>query len=254
MEHIKGYAIQMSIEVADHTYVASPSKVWPCFGRSEYGHEICDAMGDFDKCNELAGDNSHAEIKYGRTGVCHQTANRILIPTQQTVHKAKGYSISTYFFGIYGTDAEKFFEKHNIHPNIETADNYGAEKEFIMNVQNLYSNKDDAEDLATQELRLILKYRLGENSSICGNSVKMDKLVEIHKEFHTDKDRLIKELKKRKVISKDYANEINKKILDVLDKLSKELDQKEFEKVFGIKPGEKMIFVDPDIMEQEYKK
>ncbi len=39
---------------------------------------------------------------YMVNGVCHQAANRILIPTGETVAGARGYKLSVVFFGVYG--------------------------------------------------------------------------------------------------------------------------------------------------------
>jgi hypothetical protein len=43
-----------------------------------------------------------ALIVYAITGVCHQTANRILRPSRKTVHKAQAYAASWALYGTYG--------------------------------------------------------------------------------------------------------------------------------------------------------
>ncbi|ACV61323.1 hypothetical protein Dtox_0374 [Desulfofarcimen acetoxidans DSM 771] len=45
----------------------------------------------------------HAGITYGLIGVCHQIANRVLLPSGITVDGAAGYNLSWWFFDVYGT-------------------------------------------------------------------------------------------------------------------------------------------------------
>jgi hypothetical protein len=53
---------------------------------------LCAATGA--KCN----------IDWGRTGTCHQGANRILLSAGKTVYMAGGYDLSHWFFKAYGRD------------------------------------------------------------------------------------------------------------------------------------------------------
>lgn len=89
----------------DHTYVTSSAgHVWPCWGRSAGGSQICSGVGNTDQAACLAQPNFDAGINYGKTGVCHQMANRILFPARQMVSAAKGYRASIFVFGVYGLD------------------------------------------------------------------------------------------------------------------------------------------------------
>lgn len=112
---LMGYAISTKLTVwvakqmnnpnlkADHTYVTSShGHVWPCWGRSSGGKLICKGIGDTDLADCLAGPDSTAGIIYGVTGVCHQTANRILYPANTTVSPADGYLGSFYAWRTYG--------------------------------------------------------------------------------------------------------------------------------------------------------
>ncbi|WP_272513968.1 hypothetical protein [Bacillus cereus] len=258
MAKISGYAIGVGITAADHTYVKSNDGcTWPCFGRSTCGHEICSGSGDSQKCNELAGPDSHAEIKYSITGVCHQAANRILIPTGQTVKEAGYYSLSTSVYGIYGTDANEFFDKHHIKPlDFEIYNNSADEIELIKNVQNLYlfsnedcNNTDSPIDLLVKEFELSVQYKL--NNSV--SNALMGGLKKMLKNFHIKKEELANDLNSQKLTPKEYADEINKEILVMLSSFSKKLTTEEFKKIFGLMPGEQINLVDPEIMAKEYK-
>jgi hypothetical protein len=102
---LTGYAIKMFPGGPDHTYVeSSHGHVWPCWGRSSNGTPICDGDGNTMQADCLSQPNSQAGIVYGRTGVCYQTANRILYPSRRTVSPARGCIGSLYFWGAYGRD------------------------------------------------------------------------------------------------------------------------------------------------------
>jgi hypothetical protein len=47
---------------------------------------------------------AQAYVTYAFNGVCHQIANRMLIPAGRTVEGAAGYSTSVLLFGMYGTN------------------------------------------------------------------------------------------------------------------------------------------------------
>ena len=203
MADICGYAIKISPTTADHTYVtSSDGNTWGCFGRSEHGKEICVGSGDSKVCNELAGPNSHAEIIYGITGVCHQAANRILLPTGETVKRAGGYSASVWAYGVYGKDIQDFCKNHKIDscPN---------------NTLNLY-----------QEFELFLQNKLDNKV----NNILSGKLNDINKNFHLRKAELINDLYNQKFSPRDYANQFNKELSNTLNKIAKELTTTEFKK------------------------
>ena len=103
---LTGHSIKVALLPADHTYVTSSAgHVWPCFGRSGGGAQICSGVGNVDRADCLSNPESRAGIVYGVTGVCHQTANRILWPSGQTVSAARGYRWSIFTYGTYGTDS-----------------------------------------------------------------------------------------------------------------------------------------------------
>lgn len=102
---LAGYALTKLGQLAEHTYVVSGhSHEWPCWGRAQGGRRICSGMGNTSEADCLSQPNSQAGIIYGGTGVCHQTANRILYPSGETVSGASGYRGSLFTWGTYGRD------------------------------------------------------------------------------------------------------------------------------------------------------
>src|SRR5260370_807296 len=87
----------------EHTYVTSDCGLsWGCWGRRIGGTALSAAMGSSIVADCLSQPNSQADIRYGLTGVCHQTANRILHPAGITVAGCQGYGLSVFTFGTYG--------------------------------------------------------------------------------------------------------------------------------------------------------
>ena len=89
----------------DHTYVTSShGHAWRCNGRSVGGGQICSGQGNTALAHCLAQPNADAGVSYGKAGVCHQMANRILFPSGQMVSGASGYRLSIFIYGVYGLD------------------------------------------------------------------------------------------------------------------------------------------------------
>lgn len=110
---LDGFALSTLVGMADHTYVKSSNgHVWPCWGRHSGGICICTGTGNTNQADCLSQPNSQAGISYGVTGVCHQTANRILYPSGQTVSSARGYRGSFFAWGTYGLGPFPWIELH----------------------------------------------------------------------------------------------------------------------------------------------
>lgn len=106
---LQGWAIPLlsggssSAPYGEHTYVTSDcGLVWDCWGRNNGGVALSGALGDSAIADCLSQPNSEAGIRYAGTGVCHQTANRILRPANITVRGCQGYILSVFTFGVYG--------------------------------------------------------------------------------------------------------------------------------------------------------
>jgi hypothetical protein len=101
---LEGCAVPIAGMPYDHTYVTSScGLMWGCWGRSTGGAAVNIGIGSSIIADCLSQPNSEAGIRYGLTGVCHQTANRILHPAGQiTVFGRKGYATSAMVFNVYG--------------------------------------------------------------------------------------------------------------------------------------------------------
>jgi hypothetical protein len=117
---LRAYGLPMSVtgNRTEHTYVESSNgHKWPCHGRSSGGRLICTGTGNTAEADCLAQPGGSAGILYAITGMCHQTANRILSPSGQTVFGALGYNNrgTLFAYGAYGLNLRTFPPQH-YHP------------------------------------------------------------------------------------------------------------------------------------------
>ena len=88
---------------------ADDGHTWGCFGRTSGGRQIAEIVDADIEAARIAGEpDGTAGIRYGRTGIAHQAANRILlaggVSTGQnvTVSGVGGYWLTVSMFGVYG--------------------------------------------------------------------------------------------------------------------------------------------------------
>lgn len=99
------YPTNLFARLADHTYVACGTlgKAWSCWGGSTGGKPLDSGTGSTRRADAIAGGDERGGITcYLINGVCHQAANRILLPGNVTVEGARGYDLSVALFGVYG--------------------------------------------------------------------------------------------------------------------------------------------------------
>lgn len=96
-----------------HVFVSSSSgKTWGCLGRSlknfpNGAPSAFEALAEDEWVGAIAGSNGAAGIILRENGVCHQSANRMLIPTGRTVDMADGNELAIMMFGLYGPNKEE---------------------------------------------------------------------------------------------------------------------------------------------------
>ncbi len=99
------YPTTLFAKLADHTYVkcGTGAKAWGCWGGKTGGTELRRGTGSTKRADAIAGPKERAGITcYLINGVCHQAANRILLPAGINVRGARGASVSEAMFTLYG--------------------------------------------------------------------------------------------------------------------------------------------------------
>lgn len=99
------YPSKLFADLADHAYVecGTGGKAWACWGGKSGGTTLRRSAGSTKRADAIAAPNERAGITcYLVNGLCHQAANRILLPAGITVRGARGYDVSESLFGTYG--------------------------------------------------------------------------------------------------------------------------------------------------------
>lgn len=102
---VKRYPTVLFAKLADHTYVecGNGGKGWKCWGGKTGGNVLRQGPGSTTQADCIAQPDEKAGIRcYLVNGVCHQAANRILLPASITSRGARGYQVSNALFGTYG--------------------------------------------------------------------------------------------------------------------------------------------------------
>jgi len=285
MAQLNGFAIVISWLGADHTYVtSSDGYVWPCWGRSSGGRLISSGQGSSAQANCLSQSDSHAGIIYGVTGVCHQTANRVLWPARITVSKASGYWASTLLYGVYGTSTIPSlieWEARKAHCSKVTGDRAAAaplrpslikaaarpvtpqseeERVFLDKINELYTphmktmtvaaiTEMKAPEFLAKELDLIADYKL----AAAKDPKQITALQKIQGDVLKEKEHLVLALNNRKITGEEYAQKVNDLFVSMLNKCSQTVSEEHYVKLFDMKPGITFGIVDPKIMAKLHK-
>jgi hypothetical protein len=99
------YPTSLFDNLADHAYVecGNGGKAWHCWGGNTGGTALRQAPGSTAQADCIAQPDEKAGIRcYLINGVCHQAANRIVMPANITVRGVRGYQVSNALFGTYG--------------------------------------------------------------------------------------------------------------------------------------------------------
>lgn len=280
---VKNYRTKLFLKLADHTYVkCGGKKAWSCWGGKTGGKILRRAAGSTKRADKIAQPNEKAGIEcYLINGVCHQAANRILLPAGITVRGARGYSISQAIFGPYGRvgmwpckspfkkyvnttgDIDKCNSKKSFAAIQKRSAEDKADWQYIQKVLPLYAKGEklvkkksfdlaDTRDVNIELFLLMADFELGPMMKKKLNS----KLREVRKKTEISIEKVqIETMGSRgatKNKEKEYIKKFNKITNKFQDEMANLLSAKEYEALFALKPDERIILADPDILKSEY--
>jgi hypothetical protein len=193
------------------------------------------------------GDPAHGGIDYyGINGVCHQLSNRILIATAGaggtplTVSGAHGYGVSRFLYGTYGTDAAEWAARTArclARPTPRSA----ATGTPVAMAMALPAAMTLEEDFAA-----MLRERLGLEVS----RTKMAKIQQVHASLLQQKAQLDQTVLSSAILPRRFADDVNSLVNKHLRQAAETLGPTDYERLFGIKPGETIGIVDPTVAER----
>ena len=280
---VKYYPTKLFLKAADHTYVkCRGEEAWSCWGGDTGGKTLRQAAGSTKRADKIAQPNEKAGIKcYLINGVCHQAANRILLPAGITVRGVRGYSISQALFGPYGRigiwpckspfkkypnttgDIDECISRKSLAVIHERSAEDKADWQYIQKVLPLYSkgeklvkkksfNPADARDLNVDLFLLMADFELGPMMKKKLNSY----LKEVRKQTEVSIEKAQVDMKKTKgmanIKEKEYVKRFNKITKKFQDEMANLLSAEEYEALFALNRDERIVLADPDILKSEY--
>jgi len=257
-----------------HTYVTSDQgDSWGCWGGSSGGTSICSGSGSVPRARCLAGPFGIAGIIYGVTGVCHQTANRILFPAGVTVYKAGGYWASLLVYGVYGTNTVAWlaslgtcyaiipaFKKPASarkkqpakQPRVRAADT--KTKAFMANVLALHESglanlgRPDLKALAGKETGLLLDHLAPKplTTAVKNNIIRL-------RQQNDDRLRALADMVHAgKIDGPKFAADGNAAITGLFSKLARTLGAQAYTDMFGQPPQVEVKLIDPEMAAKSF--
>jgi len=247
MEQTKG--------LTDHTYVTVGDVHYGCWGGSKGGKVISKGTGKSKKASCMANYaciDGTAGIAYGISGVCHQTANRILKPADITVSKAKGYAASTLMYNKYGLGEPgwiarkmKCLKTWNPFKSSQLGEG-GSEKALMEQVsRGELSLKDATSNLKFLELQDLINDV--SDSQLILSDEKLNKIISLQDDLAIETESVVRGMRLMSS-SDEFVQHKNNNLNALLKSLSTVLSDEEYESIFKFKVGQEIIVVDPEIL------
>lgn len=277
------YPTVLFAKAADHTYVecGTGAKGWACWGGKTGGTMLTSNYGSTERADLIAEPNERARITcYLVNGVCHQAANRVLLPAQMLVLGARGYAVSSAIFGPYGRPAGVFgtcLAPFNQHSEVTTdlpeclaTASIGASPEslpkeipdtasrlssYLQSVLRVYASAehlfvaDAPDDRALEEFHVEL-FLLDVDFKL-GRSVDRETigaLKDIRRS--TERSRLFSE---RRYFNKEiswtaFVEEFNAMTIAFQYAIAGALSYRQYRQLFDLRQGEVVVLADPEIV------
>jgi hypothetical protein len=282
---VRHYPTKLFLKAADHTYVecGAGAKGWACWGGKTGGTFLRAATGSTRRAGAIAEPDEKAGITcYLVNGVCHQAANRILTPAAITVDGARGYSLSVAIFGVYGRPRAMLglckapFDRHTgvtgdltecmggAGPDAEqggpttAGDPDFMDDDYMREVRRLHDRAESDEfidvnglfQLQMQQFKLLMTHKFGPASSRI-NVTKYARVMAAREQFEHKRLRVEERLSSTRN-GMAFVKELDELTLEFQSDVAGVLEPKAYETLFNLRPDEKIVLSDPDIVERVY--
>jgi hypothetical protein len=214
---------------------------------------------------------STAGLVYAVTGVCHQTANRILYPASAIVSKASGYWASSLVYGTYGTDVAAWIIRRTACSLAKTTARTAraakpgkravmstakADVDYLRAIDAIYATaakrvaspvafgktQGKPSSLVLKETDVLVAHRLGKDA----RPVSVASLKKAQRALFARKATLDNKYNDNQITKKQYADGVNDLVKKMLDDAEKKLGAEQFTRIIGLERGERIGLVDKD--------
>jgi hypothetical protein len=279
---VRCYASGAFAKLADHTYVecGAAGKAWGCWGGKSGGTALRQDAGSTRRADAIAGKNERAGITcYLVNGVCHQAANRILLPAGITARGARGYEVSEALFGVYGRPrgasgrCRAPFARHagvtGDLPECAAPARAGralsaverrAEWRYLSGVLALYRRAErrlrsvrgpfgpDLEDFLVELFMLQVRFRLGRAL----DRPAARKLRDIRASFERSRLQLEEWFAGEALTAGEFAAAFNTETILFQEAVASVLTARQYRALFGLRRGDTVVLADPRIVRRAY--
>jgi len=257
------YRTKLFLYLADHTYVVcgTGGKAWKCWGGNSGGKAFKSGTGSTARADAIGQPDQRAGITwYLIDGVCHQAANRILLPARITTEGARGYELSTAIFGTYGRSSFEMFP--GVSGDLPAC--AGGDKNAFAKTQSDATDANDAQRVSSNKAA----YR----RFLANEHNELDRINFSLKRFQSDvelkfagslsqrKFALLTDIKASSALRHyEIGRAFQQKLMDPVDfvrsfnamadefqsNTADALNAKEYRKLLGTAPGERIVLADP---------
>jgi hypothetical protein len=274
------YPTSLYANLADHTYVecGTGGKAWSCWGGKSGGTALRRSTASTKRANAIARPNERAGIRcYLINGVCHQAANRILLPARITVRGARGYDVSEALFGTYGRPRGALgtcrapFDQHagvtgdlpacaEDMATAATAERR-AERKYLRGVLALYRkaaarlrsarglNGPDLERFLIELFMHKVRFSLGARL----DRALVRKLRDIRASTERSRMTLEEWFARKELAASAFVAAFNTETILFQEAVAGVLKADQYQALFGLRRGETVILADPRIVRRAYR-
>lgn len=277
----KKYPTKLFLKAADHTYVecGNGGKAWGCWGGKTGGTAFNSGSGSTKRADAIAGSDERAGITcYLINGVCHQAANRVLLPAGILVSAARGYSVSTAIFGTYGKTGfwpcHAQFDQHpevsgdlpeclaakSLLKSVKSAKKLpvrvarDGEDKYNRLVKQSYAKFEPLGATVLDHMQFQadlfdrqIKFCLGEDFGDKSKALRMAKET-----ADLEHQSLANSFKRKEMKPAEFIKSFNKMTGRFQDDVANAVNKTQYKKLLGVDRDEPIILADPDIIASLY--
>lgn len=270
------YRTKLFLKAADHTYVECGigAKAWSCWGGKIGGAAFNSGTGSTARADAIAEPNERANITcYLVNGVCHQAANRILLPAGILVSGARGYSLSQAIFGAYGKVMgglchAPFDQYSGVRGDLPactptaggaphtraTAKQTQHQKSRSSLLRTLHRRAAGAQDALEGMYINVRAFEREVQFALDGelSDKKAQGLREAKIKADLEHLRLCQNFERQEVKEVQFVKGFNRMTFNFQDDLANALSKVQYRRVFNLPPEERIYLADPDILDEQF--
>lgn len=236
----------------DHAFVSTAAGMtWKCFGRGldeePNAPVIAMSEGEVLWAQAIAGEDGHAGIIFTVNGICHQCANRILIPAGVDVRFSPGNEIAIPLFSHYGLGYRALIER--VRNAAAAANNQrpsSVTEQMLENaVKRIHHQLDSELEILDQDIQRLFNARVGDLEPEV-----LENVIGAYRALYDRREGYYELLEKQKLTVQEYQQKMRDSLIICLREVKDYVGEERFKRVFPfpIELAAAYIFDQPEIL------